>query len=556
MHGMMSSVEVQHHTSHAAPLKHAESREMKSAADEVMEQKPAAAAPGSYLEANEALPKTQRKDPPPSSVSPDVAIAQPVATTAPPPPPAAQLYNPLPEKPGQSPGIYTLTCRESMPPFFDFSDLKNPPQINMLPHVIATVSYVAVQEALLPRRKRLGRKRPACISHAALEKLERRVRQKKNVKRSQPQTEDGAERWTTFSTTIKPVTRLSRSLKNLPEVIRLKGHAMTVWPLEQDIPLCYDWGPASSLQLGSSAGSNAWNRILVLETLRKLAQTVQTEKRHDDNTNSTLLLGDLVASTRVPQISAVDFLVAFQRNLRAMTLRPPLSFEKHDMASSPECPSSIVGADDDDKEDSSAPSVTKSIVAFLSETRNKLFDVLQKLEADDSYKEECHLLSADQIVDRLIQFEKKVRDLDVRQAQLMQQPTTNVTASGSKKNHTTSTTSTGSAVFIPAAVILETSSSTPTVMGYKYGTTEKTMVTGQHSEDSGGTAAPVCRSAMLLEAAAAETTSNPLSLDRHSRFVTHPPGWNTKPTTIRPCTQWRANLSALLAEHQHLQQQY
>jgi len=279
----------------------------------------------------------------------------------------------------------SLKCIESMPPFVDFSTLPVAarPSIVMLPHIVTSISYIALQEGFagvktsaVPTEANARCRQPSVLD-CLLTKLECRDTSR-NITLNQ------VKRITRKKTLSKKPTGIlkesprvlsnkqNRHLRKLREVSRLRSLGMPTWPIEQDIPLSYDWD--GLLGEKSTAGSAGWNRLLLLLSVLHSRCSCRSQIRF------------LQSRCRIPQVSALQHFLSLKNIVECSSpsLIPP-----------PFC------------------ATMRSVHIPPQVYENSVED------RGRSYAQECHLLSPEQVRSCLFQFHETARLLKERQEELL-----------------------------------------------------------------------------------------------------------------------------------------
>ena len=435
----MSSVEVQHHLTNGPST--AEPKQTRSVSS--TQRSPAESNSGKQSSASNdpqesnTSSKSKLKDPPPSSATPsslnepsqdersDAAdVAATPTNTANPSTAAEESSTP------KNPAI-NLDCEEEMPAFFDFSDLPNPPSLNLLPHVILTLSYVAINQLLgengsppasaKARTNNRQRKCPQVLVGVAptLQKLGARSDAKSKTLQSSTNSNKQPP--------VKKKSVVAKVIKNMKEVVRLRALGIPTEPIEKDLPLSYDWGPNSSLQLGSKTGSKAWNQIVVQHAIRHLQET-----------NARLAE---VMTYRVPQVNAVETLVALQENLSRITsapgsFPPPPFYEYHKKTVAAAAAAAAGASTVPPKQ----PTLEDGVTVYMMDQLSRLYDSIKKKELDSTaYQTEISLQSADDVIRLLRQFHEKHQELDRHYKTLLDNMNRNEVTSAIKHMKSTKT---------------------------------------------------------------------------------------------------------------------
>lgn len=180
-------------------------------------------------------------------------------------------------------------------------------------------------------------------------------------------------------------SRAAATLSEMDEVKRLKSLNIPTWPLEEDFPLAYDWGPSTSVGLGSRTGSVACNHLLVQLAVAQIGNI------GDDDLLSTL------ERCQVPQLSAVQFLEAIEGSIPELPpLEPP--------------PFRWQGSHQSSNQNGHVP-------LHVATKFGKLFDTIQQKECQariDAYRSKCELMAPDELRECLKNLNEYASELGQR----------------------------------------------------------------------------------------------------------------------------------------------
>lgn len=208
----------------------------------------------------------------------------------------------------QNGNITDLTCHEDLPDLSRFSA----PTVRFLPHLLTSLGYVAMQEAVQAHNSGQDEKTlpPYIMQNIAKQWFKKkRPYKRKEVTPSHSISTDGGGNNSSARPNVK---RTKRFLDEVKQVSTKYG--WKTWPLERDgFPLAYDWR-----QTDSVTGTAAWNQWLAHGTMTGLSNLPD-----EDNDNI------------IPTVTPVQYLLSLCHCITALeeeacgsTSPPPISLQQ------------------------------------------------------------------------------------------------------------------------------------------------------------------------------------------------------------------------------------